>query len=196
MTLTPRDRRALMILGAATAVALVAGFWPESGAAPVAPTALSIQQAEQRLARLRQRAAAVPDRDTAARRVAAALAEREKGLIRAETAAQAQAQMLQIVRRIIRAQQPPVDMRNIDLGSPKALGPHYGEVQVVLSVSCRIEQLVNLLADLGNQTELISTTDIQIGQAAGKEKMLQARLGLSGLVPRKLIPEKKQESMF
>jgi multidrug efflux pump subunit AcrA (membrane-fusion protein) len=196
MTLSPRDRRALLILAPAVAISLTVYFWPESGGAAPVATEFSIERAEQRLARLRQRASAVPDRSAATQRAAAALAAREKGLIQAETAAQAQAQMLQIVRRITRAQQPPVDVRNIDLGTPRPLGPNYGEVQVVLTVSCRVEQLVNLLADLGNQTELISTNEIQIGQAAGKEKLLQARLGVSGLVPRKLIPEKKQESLF
>jgi hypothetical protein len=50
---------------------------------------------------------------------------------------------------------------------------------------------VNLLADLGAQPELLATNEIRVGQATGPEKMLPVRLSISGIVPRKLIPEKK-----
>ena len=50
--------------------------------------------------------------------------------------------------------------------------------------------MVNLLADLGNQPELIATEEVQIGEASPKDKRLSVRIVVSGLVERKLIPEK------
>ena len=60
-----------------------------------------------------------------------------------------------------------------------------------MSFEAGIEQLVNLLADLGAQPELLATSEIRIGQANGAQKLIPVRLTVSGIVPRKLIPEKK-----
>ena len=70
-----------------------------------------VAQSERRLTRLRRLAAAVPAREQIDQRVSAELARREAGLISAETAAQAQAQLLQIVRRVAGAQSPPLDIK-------------------------------------------------------------------------------------
>jgi hypothetical protein len=64
-------------------------------------------------------------------------------------------------------------------------------VSVSISLECGIEQLVNFLAELGAQPELLATTDLRLGAAREKDKILPARLTVSGVVPRKLIPEKK-----
>jgi hypothetical protein len=50
---------------------------------------------------------------------------------------------------------------------------------------------VNLLAALANQPELLSTSEIQITGSADKNKVIQVRLTLSGVVSRKLNQEKK-----
>src|SRR5258708_8007632 len=57
--------------------------------------------------------------------------------------------------------------------------------------SCGIEQLVNLLAQIGNEPELLATNQIQIIGSTAKEKVLQVRLGLSGVVRKKNAQEKK-----
>ena len=50
---------------------------------------------------------------------------------------------------------------------------------------------VNLLAGLANEPELLSTNQIQITGGADKNKTIQVRLTLSGVVPKKLALEKK-----
>lgn len=192
MTLTPRDRKVLLLGGPVVALFLVIGFWPESKATTVAPVS-SIPQAEKRLARLRQLAGAVPGRKDSEAKIAAELAKREKGLIQAETAAQAQAQMLQVLRRVGKAQQPPMDFRGVDWSPPKPYGEQYGEVAATVQMNCRIEQLVNLLADLEKQPELIAVREMQLGSADAKEKVIPARMTFSALVPRKLIPKTSRE---
>lgn len=192
MTLSKRDKRALAGLGAATAFSLAVWFWPESAASPaqtINPSAAPL--AEKRLARLRQLAATVPSREVALKQALADLAEREKGIIQADTAAQAQAQMLQVIRRLARAQAPPLELSGVEMGPMRQLGNDYGEVLVSVSFSARIDQLLNLLADLTAQTELLATEELRLGGANNKQKVMTVRLTVSGLVPRKLIPEKK-----
>jgi hypothetical protein len=71
----------------------------------------------------------------------------------------------------------------------------YGEVSVVETFTCGMEQLVNLLADLANQPQILATNEIDISGGNDKKKNVQVRLSLSGVVPRKLVP-KKGETAF
>jgi hypothetical protein len=57
--------------------------------------------------------------------------------------------------------------------------------------TCLIEQLVNLLAALANEPELLSTNEIQVTGGPDKNKTIQVRLTLSGVVSKKLALEKK-----
>jgi hypothetical protein len=147
------------------------------------------------LLKLRQAVAAMPAREAALSTVKGALATREKGLIQAGTAPLAQAQLVQIARRILREQQPPLEVRGIDPIAPKPFGTYYGEVAATLTFDARIEQIVNLLADLGSQPELIGVQQLQLGAANGKEKRIAVRLVLSALVERKLVPDKPNNPM-
>lgn len=197
MTLQQRDKRALILLGAAGLVAAVVHFWPagNGGARIIAPPD-EVAAAEKRLERMRQIAATVPGKEEAYKKLNADLAAREKGLIQADTPAQAQAQLLQILRRVGKAQPQPVDVRGNEMGPVKAFGDAYAEVSVAVTVDCRIDQLVNLLADITAQPELIATTDIRIGAAQGREKILPVRLTVSGIAPKKLAPQKKGGNAF
>jgi hypothetical protein len=192
MKLRKRDRRALLALGAAVVVIIVLDLSrTESQAVPVAATADSVATAEKRLARVRQLAAALPAREADLKAVTEQLADREKGLIRADTLAQAQAQLLQVARRVTAGQSPPIDLRNTELGQARPLGDDYGEISVPLTFECRIEQLLNLLADLMSQPELLAPSELRITTGNEKEKTINVRLVLSGVVPRKLVPEKR-----
>lgn len=192
MTLSSRDRRALLLLGAASAFSLAVWRWPEStGTASKAATAADVPLAEKRLARLRQLAATVPAREEALKQALADLSRREKGIVQADTAAQAQAQVLQVVRRLARAQAPPLELAGVEMGPARPLGDDYGEVLVSVAFSARIDQLVNLLADITAQPELLATEELRLGGAGNKQKTMTVRLTVSGLVPRKLIPEKR-----
>jgi hypothetical protein len=195
--LNQRDKRAFVGLGVAAAVTVVVLLWPEgNGTARAILPADPLDMAQKRLARMRQLAATAPGTEEVAKKVTAELAAREKGLIQADTAPQAQAQLLQIMRRIGKAQPQPIDIRGNEIGQVRAFADTYGEVQVSVSMDCRIDQLVNLLADITAQPELIATSDVRIGAASGREKILPVRLTVSGIVPKKLVPQKKGAGAF
>ena len=192
MTLQSRDRRALALLGVSALLTLAYRYWPAgAGTALVAPAGDPVAIAEKRLAKLRETAATVPAKEDIFKKVSADLAVREKGLIAAETAAQAQAQVIQIIRRVVSAETPPVEIRATELGGGvRALGDGYGEAVVSVQIDCRIDQLVNILAALPSQPELISTSDLRVASSNAKEKTVGVRLTVSGVVPRRLVPEK------
>jgi hypothetical protein len=201
MTISARDKRTLMLFGpVAGLLAILAVYrWvslsgPEA-AAVVSPVQ-SVAAAEKKLARFRQLAATVDVREAGARRAAAALADREKGIIQAATAAQAQAQLLQVVRRIGKAQAPPIELRSVELGQVQPIGTAYGQTSVSVTIECRIEQLVNLLADLTAQPELLAPSDLRISSGDPKQKLMQVRVTVAGVVPRALVPEKKGGPAF
>jgi hypothetical protein len=54
---------------------------------------------------------------------------------------------------------------------------------------CRIEQLINLIADLSAQPELLATRDLQIRSGDAKQKTLNVRVTVAGLIPRSLAGE-------
>ncbi len=194
MTLSERDRRALVILGVAVVVALALRFWlGRDSSAPVVETTESVAAAERRLEHARKLAALAPVRAKQIEALEAELGEWEKGLIQAETAQQAQAQILQILRRLAGAQEPKLDVRSEEIGPVRPLGKerHYGEALVSVSFTCPIEQLVNLLADLGAQPEAVGVEEITVSAANPKEKTLNVRLTVAGLIPYKLVPERK-----
>ena len=192
MTLTARDRRALVILVAATAVTVTINYFLTREPAVEARTAVrSAVIEEKRLEKLRRIAATVPGKEEALEAVEAELARREKGLIQADTAAQAQAQLLEVFRRLARAQAPAIEIKTVEMGQVRPLGQDYGEILVPVTFDCRIEQLLNLLADITAQPEAISTSELRVTTADQKEKTMTVRLTLAGVAPRRLASEKK-----
>ncbi len=189
MTLTPSLRRYLAFGAVALLVALIIHYWPDSTPDTVAPSSTPAR-AEARLEQLRAAAATVPDKQKILDQVQADLAGREKGLIIADTAAQAQAELIKIVRALGRAETPPVEIRNTDGLGLRPFNDSYGEVTVSVQIECRVDQLVNMLAALGARPELVSTSDLRVTSANPKEKTVGVHLTVSGIVPRKLIPEK------
>ncbi len=156
----------------------------------------SVALTEKRLAKLRAEAAMVPGKEDILKKVSADLALREKGLIQADTLAQAQAHLIQVVRTLGQAENPPVQIRATESFGIRPLGDSYGEASVSVQIECRIDQLVNLLAAVTAQTELISTNDIRVTAANPKEKLIGVRLTISGIVPGKLVPQKKGVAAF
>ena len=194
MTMTPRDRRALALLGVSVILSGVIYFWPSSSSAPpVVSPADSVTTAQQRLTRLREIAGGVPGKEEILKTVAAELARREAGLIQADTGPQARAHLLEVLRRLCAAES--IDVNSAELGAVAPLSDAYGSVAVAVQIECRIEQLVNLLAALAAQRELIATTDMRItAPNDSKEKLIGVRIGVYGVVPRKLVPDKKGAS--
>lgn len=198
-TLSQRDRRALVILAVGLAVAVVLHFgFSDSQTAAVGVVSANVSQdnislARQRLARLRQVAATLPAREAAMKQTAADLADRERGIIQADTAPQAQAALLEIARRVGKNDQ--IDVRGGDFGAPKAFGD-YGLVYTTITFECHIEQLVNFLADLSHEPELVVPSEERIASGNAKEKTMNVRIVLAGVVAKKLVPEKKGLAAF
>ena len=195
MKLTTRDRRALILLGAGllTVVVLRFGVYRDSAAA-VVESSDSIPLAEQRLARLRQAEVSGPPKQALLNRLTAELALREKGVIQAPTAQQAQAQLLETIRRIGKGE--GLDVRGGEFPELHALGDDYGEAAVSVNFECRIEQLVNFLAALTREPELVATNEVRVSTANMKDKTVMVRLTLAGVVPKSLVPVKKGLMVF
>jgi hypothetical protein len=192
--LEPREKKALIALVAAVAVSAIVltyEFWPAGSAAPEVAATQSVPQMEQRLARAREIAATVPAKQEILKKVTADLETREKSLIRAETAQQAQAQVITILRGLGAAEAPAIEIRAQELGAIAPFGDDYGAVNVSIQVECRIEQLLNFLATLAARPELIATRDLRVTAGNPKEKTLNVRLTVAGIVPKTLLPQKK-----
>jgi hypothetical protein len=189
MTFTPAQRRWLYITVAFLLAGVIVRQFADSTPAVVTPSDSPVH-AEARLQQLRATAATVPDKEKILKDAETDLAAREKGLVVADTAAQAQAQLIGIVRALGRSESPAVEIRGTDALGIRPFGDAYGEVTVGLQVECRIDQLVNILAGLAARPELVSTSDFRVTSSNAKDKTVSVHLTLSGIVPRKLVPEK------
>jgi Type II secretion system (T2SS), protein M subtype b len=119
----------------------------------------------------------------------AELSTRESGILKADTSAQAGAQLLDVIRRV--AMTNGIDVRGAeDVNRIKALANDYGEVSVTVTFTCAIEQLVNFLAAMANEPQILATNEINVSGGNDKNKNVQVRLSLSGVVPKKLVPKR------
>lgn len=195
MTAGKFDRRlaALLVLGVATVLVMRFGIYGDDKSPVVLPDD-SIPAAEKRLERLRRLSATIPGKEAELKQVRGELTEREKGIVSTETAPQAQAQLLEVIRRV--GQKEGIDVRGAEELRTRQLGADYGEVSVTVTFNCAIEQLVNFLAALANEPQLLATNEIRISTGDARKKTVQVRLGLAGVVPRKLVPEKKGLAAF
>ena len=66
----------------------------------------------------------------------------------------------------------------------------------MLTFTCGMEQLVNMLGAIANQPDLLATDEIHIAGGNDKKKNVQVRLSVAAAVPRKLIPERKGVGAF
>lgn len=192
MTLQSRDRRALMILPVllAALIYLLSSSSSGGGSVKFSAPVDSVDKAERRLAILKNAAATLGDREKVLKLASAELATREKGLIPGDTAEQAQAQLLQVLKRVGRAEAPPLEIRQVELGQPTGYGDAYGRVTVSVTIDCRIDELVNYLAALSAQPEITATDEIRFGASHPKQKNMPVRVTVSGIVARRLIPER------
>jgi Tfp pilus assembly protein PilO len=194
MTVGKLDRRTALMLAIGVAVVLILNFgvYGDKQGEVVAPLD-SIPMAERRLEKLRQVAATVPGKETVLKQVSEELAVREKGMLKADTPAQAQAQLIDVIRRV--GSSNGIDVRGAEeLRAPRKLGDDYGEVLVAVAFTCGIEQLVNFLAGVAAEPQIVATNEIHIASGNAKQKTVQVRLSVSGVVPKSLVPEKKGTS--
>ncbi|HUJ22659.1 MAG TPA: type II secretion system protein GspM [Bryobacteraceae bacterium] len=191
MRLATRDRRALVLLGVGLVTVVVLRFGVYADRQPAVVNAQnSIPLAEKRLVRLREIAATLPGKQAILANLKAEAALREKGMMQAPTAQQAQAHLLETIRRV--GKREGIEVRGGEFPELRVLGEGYGEASVSVNFDCRIEQLVNFLAALTKEPELLATNEIRIASGSKpKEKTVEVRLTLAGVVPRSLVPVKK-----
>ena len=183
------NRRTLLLLGCGLALIVILRFTVYGGSGvTVVEASDSIPMAEKRLARLRQLAATVPGKEDLLAHVKTELKDRELGVLQADTQAQAQALLLEITETIAKAN--GIDVRGSQGATGQAIGDDYGEIGQTVAFTCGIEQLVNLLAALANQPQILATNEISVVGGNDKKKNIQVRLTVSALVPRKLIPKR------
>jgi Type II secretion system (T2SS), protein M subtype b len=193
VTLTPGFRRTMAWTLVSGVLSLIWSYWPASTqpTVAVAASADSVSIAERQLAKVREAAATVPQKQETLKQVSGDLALREKGIIVADTAQQAQAQLIQILRKLGHDENPRVEMRSQEIGAVRASGDAYGEVFVTVQIECGIDQLVNILVGLASRPELIASNELRVTSSNAKDKTIGVRLTVSGIVPRKLVPGKK-----
>src|SRR5947207_15869472 len=101
MTRGTFDRKTAIMLGAGVATILLIKFVVLSDRQPaVVSAAESVPAAEARLKRVREIAATLPAREAQLKQALADLASREKGILKAETGAQAQALLQDRLHRV------------------------------------------------------------------------------------------------
>jgi Type II secretion system (T2SS), protein M subtype b len=184
------DRRYATLLAVAVVLFAIFKFGGSSGSGPAVVTASdSIPLSEKRLEKLRQAAATVPAEEAIVKQAQAELAARESGLLKGDTKDQAQAELVELMQSVAKAN--GIDVRGVERYTQAPIDSDYGEVGVEVTFTCGIEQLVNLLAALADQPQILATNAVRINGGTDKKKQIQVRLGVSGIVPRKLLPEKK-----
>jgi Tfp pilus assembly protein PilO len=191
-----RNKRAIIILAAALVLALA--YWlvnRDTKRKPVENSESSVVLAEKRLQRLRAIAAALPGREANWKLVSDDLAKREKLLIGEKDKELAQEKLLGMVRKLAQSQAPPIEIKSLELGEARRRGD-YGVVRVTLTLNCRIEQLVNFLADLPAQPEAIASEDLHINSTNPDTKVMHVTVTIGGLVAAKLVPAKKESTEF
>lgn len=192
MNLSPGFRRALAWTLVSGAISLIWTYWQSSSPATVAVASTdSVGMAEKHLAKLREAAATVPQKQEILKQLSGDLALREKGIINADTAQQAQSQIIQVLRKLGGDENPRVEIRSQEFGAVRPLGDIYGEVFVSVQVECGIDQLINMLVGLAARPELIASNELRVTSANPKNKTIGVHLTVSGVVPRKLVPGKK-----
>jgi len=151
----------------------------------------TIQVATQRLELLQRKAALVPGKEEVLKQVQA----REKGVVQAGTAEEARAHLMDVLHRTALANGFSTQSAT-ELPEPKTLGKNkeYGQVSVGQNFTCGVDQLVNFLAAIANEPEILATESIFVQPPLNKNKDIVVRLTLSGVIPRKLLPVKKGDN--
>jgi len=190
MRLSDRDRRALVILLSVVSILgvhrLITTLAPirDSG---VATTSASVERLQKILSNQRRAAASVARKEQMLRQMKAELGTRERNLIQAETAAQAQARLLEIIKQVAQRQVPPLEILQIEFSPPRRFNEAYGEVLVSVTLQCTIDEVLNLVAELTCEAYIIATDEIALTVADQSHKTLQAHITVTGLVYRRLV---------
>jgi hypothetical protein len=184
------DRK--MAVRLAVGLAAVVLLWlvmPSDKTPAVVAATENIPAAEARLKKVREIVATVPALEQRAKQAQADLETREKGILKADTAAQAHAAIQDLLHRVGLAN--GIDIRGFEDQRVRPLGKDYGEASVSVRFSCSIDQLVNFLAALDAEQQLFSTSEINVTGTTDPKKIIQVRLTVAGAVTKKVATEKR-----
>jgi hypothetical protein len=143
----------------------------------------TVAAAEQRVRRLHNIVEGMPGNQRLLERVSSEHSMREDGVLDAPSAPLAYAQLWGILCRVNDTRKPPIEFGGVEFGGKVArLSDEYGEIEITVPFSCRMDQLTALLLELPRQREIIATKRIDISSADEKQKTLNVRLTVSGVV--------------
>lgn len=188
MPVSDRDRRALLFLGIAFVLFLLLQTdWilPPPGAAA---SALGSVEAEQNKLLLAQTQVRQEPLLSAEYRSLKSLEESlEDRLLESETAALAQAEMRERVGELL--EDAGISMRASRFTNVEAEGEDFAQVPLIVDFTCDVTRFVNLLADIANAQEILSTREIKVSLANPKTKAVRVELTISGYLPITSTPE-------
>ena len=182
-----RDRRALMILltaGALFAVMQLDFFFPSTGSPLVGG---SIEGAQERFLDAQVQARQKPLVGAESQEAAKALAEFESGLLQAESAELAKAEMRQVVGNLLVAE--GITMRASRFGNVELEQDYFAQVPLTVDFDCRVEQFVNWMTTLSNSERLLTTRRIVLRPTKTETKAVRAQVTVSGYLPVSRTPE-------
>src|ERR1039457_6867341 len=112
MTVGTFDRKNLILLVTGVAVVLILYFVLADRSPAVVAASESVPMAEKRLERLRQIAATVPGKEAFQKQASGELDSREKGMLKGDTSAQAEAQLQDLLHKAGAAN--GIDIRGVE----------------------------------------------------------------------------------
>lgn len=193
MPVSDRDRRALMFLGIAFVLFLLLQTdWilPAPNATASMPGSIEAEQNKLLLAQTQVRQEPLLSAEYRSLR---SLEESfEDRLLESETAALAQAEMRERVGQLLEG--AGISMRASRFTNVKAEGEDFAQVPLIVDFTCDITRFVNLLADIANAQELLSTREIKVSSANPKTKAVRVELTVSGYLPIARTPELIEKS--
>ncbi len=193
MPVSDRDRRALMFLGIAFVLFLLLQTdWilPAPNATASMPGSIEAEQNKLLLAQTQVRQE--PLLSAEYRSLRSLEESLEDRLLESETAALAQAEMRERVGQLLEA--AGISMRASRFTNVKAEGEDFAQVPLIVDFTCDITRFVNLLADIANAQELLSTREIKVSSANPKTKAVRVELTVSGYLPIARTPELIEKS--
>ena len=188
MPVTDRDRRALMFLGITFVLFLLLQTdWilPPQGA--TASTSGSIEAEQNKLLLAQAQVRQEPLLSAEYQSLSSLEESLEDRLLESETAALAQAEMRERVGELLEG--AGISMRASRFKTVEAEGEDFAQVPLIVDFSCDITRFVNLLADIANARELLSTREIKVSSANPKTKTVRVELTVSGYMPIDRAPE-------
>jgi Tfp pilus assembly protein PilO len=192
--MSTRDRRALLLLSGAVVLFALLQFDVILPGGAGTMTAAPVAAVEEELLTAQVAARQRPLTDAELNAARATLENAEKRLLLSETAALASAEMREIVGKILEAE--GIKMDASQFGRAELEGDHYTQIPLVVRFNCAIEQVVNLMAAIGNAGPLLTTRQVRISPSKSETKTVAVQITVAGYLPVSRTPElvKKKES--